>query len=225
MSSPQEQLSALDGLKLRSTALGHAVTSHGSREASEVCHVAGVYLEWLLNGQPVQVIGGTVRVTPGEPPANVGAAPAQEAAPQAPKATRANKPRAAAGSATTASPAPSAPAPEAQAPSAVPASGSATTASTAPAAASAPTPAATPQPAAPTTVAPPISMQDAANVMRDAVQVHGKRDAVLALLTKYKVAQMTQIPPAQLAGFIAEVKLTYANPAPAVADDPMKGLI
>ena len=54
-------------LDIRTRALTAAVSSVGDKTLPEIAHAAGCFLEFLLNGQPITVIGQTIRETGGAP--------------------------------------------------------------------------------------------------------------------------------------------------------------
>lgn len=89
-------------------------------------------------------------------------------------------------------------------------------------------PAAAPAAPAPSTVPPPAPpIKTVADALVALVQspARGGLDAAKALLAKYKVEQLAQIPGAKLAEFYADVLATGAQPAAQPASDPTGGLL
>ncbi len=78
-------LTAAEMLEYRTRALTAAVHAHGTKSAAEIAHSAGVYLGFLLQGEPVNPIG-TLVTTEGKPPLAPQPAPAQAAVAEAAKA-------------------------------------------------------------------------------------------------------------------------------------------
>jgi hypothetical protein len=187
-------------LEIRSRALGFATAAiKNEQQPAQVLHTAGIYLGFLLNGQPVFTVPDAVvtsaSVPPkiGRPPKN--AAKAEAAAQAAPVAAQA------APAVATAPPA------------------------AAPVSAAAPAPAATATPAKqPELQPPPVTVTDAALALKALVQGRG-RDVGVGLLQEYGVAQMSQIPPAKLADFVAKAKALLIAPTQKAEADPMSGLV
>lgn len=81
MSADPVDLSPLEMLEFRKAALAAAAQTHAGQPVPVVLHAAGSYLAFVLQGQPVYVIGQTITETAGEPQ-NVGAgAPAKASQP------------------------------------------------------------------------------------------------------------------------------------------------
>lgn len=219
MSENNVELTGEQMLGYRQIALQAAATVHAGQTVPEVMHAAGCYLGFMLHGQPVTVIGQTVRETAGVPQ---GAAQ-DVGATAGPKATkpRATKPAATAevGSAAAAL---------------------APTTPTAVAAAATPAADATPQtkvaPAAggsgPAIIYPPTTIAEAASSLRALVlnpdnEPGRGRAAAEELLKEYKVAQLAQVPPQQLAEFKHRMDACgrTAAPAAATATDPLADLM
>ena len=165
-------LSAVEMFEYRTRALVAATHTHGNSTVPEIAHAAGCYLEFLLNGQPITVIGQTVRTgaldTP--PAQDVG----QAVAPVAPakaaavaKVTKKTPPAAAI------APQPAAPTP----------------------AAAAPAPATIP---APVTI---LECVESLKALVTSKEEGRGRVAAEALLKEFGVTQLSQIPPAKLADF------------------------
>lgn len=197
-------------LAYRTTALQAASTVHAGQTVPEVMHAAGCYLAFLLTGEPIHVIGQTVRETAGLPP---GAATDVGAAVASPKRrTKAEMAAATLAAAPAAAQATAAPAiAPAMAQTAIPAQTAAV--------------AAVAQPA--TSIAPPTDIKSAVEAFKALVNgpIEGGRgrDVALALLAEFKVAQLSQVPPAQLAEF--KRRCDTAGLTAAVAADPMQGLL
>lgn len=172
-------------LAVRSAALTAACTSHSGLSLPEIAHAAGCYLEFLLNGQPITLIGQTVRVTQGVPPSAAPAPAVGASAPTPqPAAVRPAKPPKAA--ATTA--------PVTQAPPAAPL-----------AVASSVIP-------PPTTI---LEAAEALKALVVDKATGRGRAAALALLKEFDVAQLSQVPPARLAEFKSRCESAGAQAAPA----------
>jgi hypothetical protein len=166
-------------LDYRTRALASAASAHRGQTVPEIMHAAGAYLGFLLNGQPISVIGQTIRETSGQPAQDVGNQVDVNTG-QPPKAPKPTKPKAAAAAATASA-------------AATPAA----TASTQAAPATSAAPASTSIPA-------PATVQEAANSLKALVQdtAPGRgREAAVGLLAKYGVTQLSQIPAAKLAEF------------------------
>jgi len=172
-------------LAVRSAALTAACTSHSGLSLPEIAHAAGCYLEFLLNGQPITLIGQTVRVTQGVPPSAAPATAVGASAPTPqPAAVRPAKPPKAA--ATTA--------PVTQAPPAAPL-----------AVASSVIP-------PPTTI---LEAAEALKALVVDKATGRGRAAALALLKEFDVPQLSQVPPARLAEFKSRCESAGAQAAPA----------
>lgn len=190
-------------LAVRSAALTAACTSHSGLSLPEIAHAAGCYLEFLLNGQPITLIGQTVRVTQGVPPS---AAPAPAVGASAP------------------TPQPAAVRPAEPPPAAVrPAKPPKAAATTAPVTQAPP---AAPLAVASSVIPPPTTILEAAEALKALVvdKATGRgRAAALALLKEFDVAQLSQVPPARLAEFKSRCESAGAQAAPAA--DPTGGLL
>lgn len=204
--------------QIRQAALNGAlqIASIGNEPAvAKVAYDASVLLHFLISGMPVETAPGYITAPqPNTPEVLAGAggvAPAQEAAPVAPKAKKA-KLSAVPTSASAANSQSAAPVQAAfQAPIGQPAPGSNTTASNAS------------TPSTPTVVPAPTTLQAASNSLKALVQdeARGGRKAAVDLLAAFGVSQLNQIPAAKLAEFkqaLDTAGLAVTAPASAGSD-------
>lgn len=216
-------LTGQEMFKIRERAIELALQANafgGEIQTGKALFDAGAYLNFLLNGLPIDEVPGSISAPKPNTPeilANAGVVtPAQEATPSKPP--KVTKPKLAAVP-TSASAATSPSAAPVQAASPVntgqTAAGSVSTNSA--------------QTNSPQIVAQPTNIQDAANSLKALVQddVRGVaagyadpgagRKAAVAILESFGVTQMGQIPPAKLADFKAKIDAAGKTLAPAAA--------
>lgn len=201
MTDETREYTATELLPYRAAALAAAsqVAQGTGKSAAEVCHNAGAFMFFMLQGLPITDVGSVI--VPGP------AAPAADPTPAAKRAATRAANKAAADASAAATPATPA-APPAASPSPAPVAVAVATTAASTTATAAP---------APSIVPPPVATAEVAVLCKQLIAKD--RDALVALLKDYGATQLSQVGAAKLAEFAQKVRDKLAvKPASAVAD-------